>query len=160
MSLPVITVDTAQQWLTVSQHETVIFQAAVSTAKKGVGEQKGSEQTPRGRHIIRAKIGEGLPENSVFVGRRPTGEIYDETLAKQNPERDWVLTRILWLSGLEIGKNRLGNVDTMQRYIYLHGCPDSMPMGVADSHGCIRLRNRDMLELFALTPIHTPVVIT
>ena len=159
MPLPVITIDTAQQRLTLAQHDAVIFQTSVSTAKKGVGEQKGSERTPRGWHIIRAKIGEGLPENSVFVGRRPTGEIYGEDLARQYPERDWVLTRILWLSGLEIGKNRLGNVDTMQRYIYLHGCPDSLPMGIADSHGCIRLRNRDMIDLFSLTPIYTRVII-
>jgi lipoprotein-anchoring transpeptidase ErfK/SrfK len=126
----------------------LIFEAAVSTAKNGVGEQKNSGCTPLGKHIIRACIGQGQPVNTVFVGRRPTGEIFSEDLAKQFPDRDWILTRILWLSGLELGKNRLGNVDTMQRYIYIHGCPDSEPMGVPLSHGCIRMHNEALLRLF------------
>jgi lipoprotein-anchoring transpeptidase ErfK/SrfK len=128
----------------------LIFEAAVSTAKNGVGEQKNSGCTPLGKHIIRACIGQGQPVNTVFVGRRPTGEIFSEDLAKQFPDRDWILTRILWLSGLELGKNRLGNVDTMQRYIYIHGCPDSEPMGVPLSHGCIRMHNEALLRLFDL----------
>jgi len=126
----------------------LIFEAAVSTAKNGVGEQKNSGCTPLGKHIIRACIGQGQSVNTVFVGRRPTGEIFSEDLAKQFPDRDWILTRILWLSGLELGKNRLGNVDTMQRYIYIHGCPDSEPMGVPLSHGCIRMHNEALLRLF------------
>jgi hypothetical protein len=126
----------------------LIFEAAVSTAKNGVGEQKNSGCTPLGKHIIRACIGKGQPVNTVFVGRRPTGERFSEELAKQFPERDWILTRILWLSGLELGKNRLGNVDTMQRYIYIHGCPESEPMGVPLSHGCIRMHNEALLRLF------------
>jgi len=128
----------------------LIFEAAVSTAKNGVGEQKNSGCTPLGKHIIRACIGQGQSVNTVFVGRRPTGEIFSEDLAKQFPDRDWILTRILWLSGLELGKNRLGNVDTMQRYIYIHGCPDSEPMGVPLSHGCIRMHNEALLRLFDL----------
>ena len=105
---------------------------SVSTAKKGAGEETGSFQTPRGRHLIRAKIGAGCPENSVFVGRRPTGEIWTPQLADQYPGRDWILTRILWLSGCDAGFNRLGCVDTMRRYVYLHGCPDTATMGVRD----------------------------
>lgn len=120
----------------------------VSTAKLGIGQQKGSNQTPLGWHIARAKIGAGAAENSVFVGRRFTGEIYSPALAKQHPHRDWILTRIIWLSGCEIGHNRLGCVDTMQRYIYIHGTPDTEPMGVPESHGCIRMRNSDLIELF------------
>lgn len=136
-----------------------IFEASVSTALKGVGEQKQSGCTPRGLHEIRACIGTGQPENTVFVGRRPTGEIYTPKLGLQFPERDWILTRILWLSGLELGKNRLGNVDTMQRYIYIHGCPDSLPMGKPLSHGCIRMHNQDLLTLFALVNPGTKVLI-
>ena len=102
----------------------------VSTAKNGMGEQRGSECTPRGWHRVRAKIGSGLPLNTVFVGRRPTGEIYDETLGRQHPERDWILTRILWLGGLEPGKNRYGAVDTCWRYIYIHGTPDEQAISV------------------------------
>jgi len=131
----------------------------VSTAAKGVGERSGSHCTPRGRHVIRAKIGSGLPEDAVLVARRPSGEIYSPDLAATHPGRDWILTRILWLSGCEPGFNRLGDVDTMRRYIYIHGCPDGEPMSVPLSHGCIRMHNRDIIELFDLVPVHTTVEI-
>jgi lipoprotein-anchoring transpeptidase ErfK/SrfK len=132
---------------------------SVSTAKNGAGCEKNSGCTPLGRHMIRAKIGAGVAENTVFVGRRPTGEIWTPQLASQSPERDWILTRILWLSGMELGKNRLGNVDSMQRYIYIHGTPDIEPMGQPCSHGCVRMRNADVVELFDLVGVGTSVVI-
>lgn len=132
---------------------------AVSTAANGVGELSGSYCTPRGKHIIRAKIGAGQPENTVFVGRRPTGEIYMPELGAKFPMRDWILTRILWLSGCEKGFNRLGDNDTMRRYIYIHGTPDSVPLGIPDSHGCIRMRNADLIELFDIVPAGTAVEI-
>ncbi len=131
----------------------------ISSAKNGVGEQNGSYCTPRGRHIVRAKIGAGQLPNTVFVERRPTGETYSPELAMRFPKRDWILTRILWLSGCEPGYNRLGKVDTMRRAIYIHGSPDTAEMGVPGSHGCIRMRNRDIVELFDLTPVRTPVEI-
>ncbi len=131
----------------------------VSTAAKGPGEQWGSEQTPRGNHIIRAKIGAGAPMDAVFVGRRQTGECYSPALAAQYPARDWILTRILWLSGKDVGSNRLGNVDTMRRMIYIHGTPDTVPMGVPGSHGCIRMRNADLVALFDRVPAGCPVSI-
>lgn len=121
---------------------------AVSTAANGAGEANGSYCTPRGQHVIRAKIGAGQPENTVFVRRRPTGEIYTSALGAQFPERDWILTRILWLSGCERGFNRLGEVDTMRRLIYIHGSPDEVSMGVPGSHGCVRMRNADVMDLF------------
>lgn len=130
---------------------------AVSTAKNGAGEQRGSYMTPRGRHVIRAKIGAGQPENTVFVRRRPTGEVWSPELAAEHPGRDWILTRILWLSGKEPGVNRLGEVDTMRRYIYLHGSPDTAEMGCPGSIGCVRMRNRDIVELFDLVTPYTPV---
>ena len=136
---------------------TLIKRYAVSTAKNGVGEENGSNRTPRGRHLVRAKIGAGAAANTVFVRRRPTGEVWTPALADAQPGRDWILTRILWLSGCEPGKNRLGRVDTMRRYIYLHGSPDTVPMGIPASHGCIRLRNSDIIELFDLVPPGTPV---
>ena len=154
-----IIINIALQQLTLQSNERVIRQYSISSAKKGVGEQQGSEQTPRGRHIVRAKIGANLPLNTVFKARRPTGEIYSAELADQSPNRDWILTRILWLSGCEVGKNRGGNCDTMRRYIYIHGTPDSEPMGIPASHGCIRMRNVDLAELFTLTPIYTSVII-
>jgi L,D-transpeptidase YbiS len=132
----------------------------VSTSKNGAGEKYGSFCTPRGRHVIRAKVGAGAPVNAVFVKRRPTGEIYDAELGSRFPDRDWMLTRLLWLSGSEPGFNRLGNVDTMRRYIYIHGSPDSAVMGKPGSIGCIRMHNRDLLELFDLVEPGTPVEIT
>jgi lipoprotein-anchoring transpeptidase ErfK/SrfK len=131
----------------------------VSTARIGAGEQRGSYCTPRGRHIVRAKIGAGEPVNTVFVRRRPTGEIYTPSLGERYPGRDWILTRILWLSGCEPGFNRLGEVDTMRRFIYIHGSTDSVEMGKPGSIGCIRMRNPDMLELFDLVSPGTPVEI-
>lgn len=131
----------------------------VSTAKNGAGEQMGSEQTPRGLHIIRAKIGSHCKANTVFVGRRPTGELFHTDLRLQYPDRDWILTRILWLSGLEVGKNRLGGVDTMRRYVYIHGAPDDVPMGVPGSKGCIRMRNENIIELFEQVSVGTQVLI-
>lgn len=138
----------------------ILREYPVSTAKAGVGEVSGSYQTPRGQHIIRAKIGAGQPENTVFVRRRPTGELWSPTLGEEFPGRDWILTRILWLSGRETGCNRLGCVDTMRRYIYIHGSPDSAEMGLPGSHGCVRMRNADIVELFDLVPCYTEVEIT
>ncbi|HNV88664.1 MAG TPA: L,D-transpeptidase [Methylotenera sp.] len=132
---------------------------SISTAANGVGCEKDSGCTPLGEHIIRAKIGAGAVPNTVFVGRRATGEICTPALMAAFPDRDWILTRILWLSGKEVGKNRLGNVDTMQRYIYIHGVPDSMEMGKIGSHGCVRMRNSDVIELFDLIDAGIPVVI-
>ena len=137
--------------------DSLLRRYSVSTAGKGAGEINGSFQTPRGRHIIRAKIGAGAPDNTVFVRRRPTGEIWSPELAAAFPGRDWILTRILWLSGCQPGFNRLGNCDTMRRYVYLHGSPDNVAMGQPGSIGCIRMRNRDIVELFDLIPAYTPV---
>lgn len=149
-----------QQRLMFYEGDKLLFESLISTAENGVGEQSGSGCTPRGKHIIRAKIGAGLPENSVFVGRRSTGERYNEALAETFPNRDWVLTRILWLSGCELGYNRLGNVDTMRRYIYIHGCPDTLAMGKPASHGCIRMRNDDIITLFDHINVGASVVIS
>jgi len=143
-----IEINVTLQELWLKKGDEVLLHAPVSTATNGVGELAGSEQTPRGWHQIRAKIGGNLPENSVFIGRRPTGEICTPELYQTHPGRDWVLSRILWLSGLEVGKNRLGKVDTMRRYIYLHGTPDSVELGKPGSHGCVRMRNADVIELF------------
>lgn len=132
----------------------------VSTAARGAGETNGSYCTPRGRHVIRAKIGADLPAGTVFVARRPQKEFYSEDLEQSSPGRDWIMARILWLSGCEIGLNRLGNVDTMRRYIYIHGCPDRTPMGTPGSQGCIRMRNTDIIELYELVPVYTPVLIS
>ena len=133
---------------------------AVSTAKNGPGEKNGSFCTPRGRHIVSAKIGAGQPLGAVFVRRRPTGEVWTPEMHERYPGRVWILTRILWLSGREPGRNRLGEVDTMRRYIYIHGCPDSTELGKPGSIGCVRMRNRDIVELFDRVAPYTPVEIS
>ena len=155
-----INIHIATQQLDLLDHAgKVLRRYAVSTAANGVGEISGSYCTPRGKHVIRAKIGAGLPENTVLVRRRPSGEIYTAALGAQFPERDWILTRILWLSGCEPGFNRLGETDTMRRYIYIHGTPDSVTLGIPGSHGCIRMRNADLVELFDMVPAGTAVEI-
>lgn len=156
----VIEVSLPEQCLVLRRGGQELGRYLVSTAAAGAGEHHGSGCTPRGRHVVRARIGAGLPLGAVLVGRRPTGEIWSPALAGEYPGRDWILTRILWLSGCEPGRNRLGNVDTMRRYIYIHGTPESEPMGVPRSHGCIRMRNRDVLELFDRTPVGAEVRIS
>jgi lipoprotein-anchoring transpeptidase ErfK/SrfK len=152
-----LAVSLAAQSLVLCRGGEMLKRYAVSTSKYGAGERSGSHRTPRGRHLVRAKIGAGAPLNAVFRGRRPTGEIYSAELAAAFPDRDWILTRILWLSGTEVGRNRLGNVDTMRRYIYIHGTPDTEQLGVPGSIGCIRMGNRDLVELFDLVPVGTIV---
>ncbi|MEK7771350.1 MAG: L,D-transpeptidase [Pseudomonadota bacterium] len=137
-----------QQLDLLDEQGQIIRQYLISSARKGTGQENGSFCTPLGKHIIRARIGAGQAVNTVFIKRRPTGEIYSPELGQQYPKRDWILTRILWLSGCERGLNRLGSVDTMRRYIYIHGSPDSVEMGKPGSIGCIRMRNSDLLELF------------
>jgi hypothetical protein len=136
------------QTLDLLDGDRVVASFPVSTGSNGPGEERDSGCTPRGRHRIRLRIGDGCPANAVFVGRRPTGEIYSADLAAAEPDRDWILTRILWLTGAESGRNRGGRVDTLRRYIYIHGCPDLAPLGQPLSHGCIRMRNADLLALF------------
>lgn len=154
-----IDIDIGKQTLRLFDGETLLREYAVSTAANGVGQQEGSGCTPLGRHRIRARIGTGQPSGAVFVGRRPTGEVWSPQLAAEYPQRDWILSRILWLSGEQPGFNRLGNVDSMRRFIYIHGTPDSEPMGIPCSHGCVRMRNADVLELFDLVPVGCPVLI-
>lgn len=132
----------------------------VSTAKNGAGEAMGSECTPTGWHKIRAKIGETQPLNAVFIGRKPTGEIYTPALNKEYPQRDWILSRIIWLGGLEAGKNRYGSVDSTWRYIYIHGCPDELMTGTPESHGCIRMKNLDVIDLFNKVDINLKILIS
>ena len=157
--MPEIRVSVANQTLELWQGGSCQGHWSVSTALKGAGNQSGSNQTPLGLHRIRACIGAGEPEGAVFVGRRPTGEIYTPLLAEQYPQRDWILSRILWLCGEEKGVNRGGSVDSQRRYIYIHGTPDTEPMGVPLSHGCVRMRNQDVMDLYERVGPGTRVVI-
>ncbi len=156
---PAIVIDLRQQTLDWYGADGEHRRWPVSTALNGPGEAEHSGCTPRGRHYVRALIGQGQPEATVFVGRRPTGETWSAELSRQQPERDWILSRIIWLCGLESGFNRGPGVDTFRRYIYIHGTPDSEPMGEARSHGCIRMRNRDVIDLFDRLSPGVPVAI-
>ena len=156
---PYLYISIADQCLQLIDNNKIVFEVQIASAKNGVGEQSGSECTPRGWHKIRAKIGANCPENTVFIGRRGTGELYCDELQKQHPGRDWILTRIMWLSGLQPGFNRLGSQDSMRRYIYIHGCPDSHKMSVPSSHGCIKMRNSEVIELFDRVDTGIPVLI-
>ena len=158
--MPRIEISIPRQTLVLyDDHGAKLREYSVSTAKNGAGEMRGSYCTPRGGHVIRAKIGAGAPANTVFVARRPTGEVWSPELAAKFPNRDWILTRILWLSGCEPGFNRFGEVDTMRRYIYIHGSPDAVAMGTPGSIGCVRMRNADIIELYDLVPPGTSVEI-
>lgn len=152
-----IDIDLTRQTLQLRDGDRVVSDYLVSTGSNGIGEINGSGCTPRGRHIVRAKIGAGVPVGSVMVRRRATGEIWTPELHANNPKRDWILTRIMWLSGTELGRNRLGCVDTFRRYIYLHGTPDTTQLGVPGSKGCVRMRNADIIELFDRIPVGTEV---
>ena len=147
----------SKQQLDLIDNSNIVISYPVSTALNGAGEKMGSECTPTGWHKIRAKIGSSQPVNSVFAGRRATGEIYSSELSKQFPERDWILSRVLWLGGLEPGKNRYGQVDSTWRYIYIHGCPDELMTDKPESHGCIRMKNQDVIDLFKQVDVDTLV---
>jgi len=157
MTVDRVIINVAQQKLFTFSGDNLIKTYLVSTAIRGTGNEKGSYCTPLGKHIIRAKIGKGLPLGAVFIARRWTNEIYDESLAARLPGRDWVLSRILWLCGCQAGVNRLGSVDTMARYIYIHGTPNAHLLGSPASHGCIRVSNEDVIELFDLLGLGTKV---
>ena len=154
-----IKVSIDEQRLQLLESGHIVMDVAVSTAANGPGERMHSECTPRGWHRIRARIGAGAVANTVFVGRRATGEIYTPELKQRHPDRDWMLTRILWLCGMEPGRNRLGDRDSMRRYIYIHGCPEEDAMGTPSSHGCIKMRNAEVIELFDRVPAGTRVLI-
>lgn len=147
------------QQLYLKRGRRVLASYPVSTARNGAGEIIDSECTPRGEHVIAEKIGAGAPPNTVFVERQPTGEIYTPELRARFPQRDWILTRILWLAGAEPGKNQGGDVDTYRRCIYIHGAPDEVAMGVPGSRGCIRMRGADVVDLFDRVEVGTRVVI-
>ena len=155
-----IQITISAQQLTLLDGDKMIKQYSISTARNGIGEEMDSECTPRGGHIISEKIGGECEPNSVFVGRIPTGEIYEPVLRELQPERDWILTRILWLSGTEEGKNKGGKIDSHDRYIYIHGSPDDVEIGRPGSRGCIRMRNSDIVELYDLVDEGITVEIT
>jgi len=154
-----IKISISKQQLFLFDGRDILKKYSISTAKNGMGERKNSECTPRGEHIIAEKIGHGAKKDSVFVGRVETNELYNLEIRDLHPDRDWILTRILWLSGTEEGKNKGGDVDSYDRYIYIHGSPEDIKMGKPGSKGCVRMRNSDVIELFELVSVGTIVTI-
>ena len=154
-----IDIDLGLQRLRLLNGDGRVFEAPVSTATNGAGEVQDSERTPRGWHEICEKIGAAAPMNAVFVGRKATGELYTPKLRERHPQRDWILTRILWLSGLEPGKNCGGALDSRARYIYIHGCPADVALAAPGSRGCIRMRNEQVIDLFNRVRVGTRVFI-
>lgn len=148
MTEPRIRISLSKQQLQLCDADLAIQTWPISSAANGAGQTMNTGCTPLGRHRLRLKIGQGCAPNTVFIGRRPTGEIYTDALGADQPQRDWILSRILWLTGCEPGYNRGGQCDTLRRYIYIHGTPDSEPMGIPVSHGCIRMRNDALIQLF------------
>lgn len=160
MTEPWIRIRIDDQRLELLEDDAIVRSWPVSTAANGAGERDGSEKTPRGRHEIREKIGAEAPDRAVFVGREQTGEVCTPEHFAAEPERDWILTRILWLGGCEPGRNSGGDVDTYDRYVYIHGTPDEERIGTPLSHGCIRMRNADVIELFERVEVGVRVEIT
>lgn len=156
---PYIEISLREQRLWLREGERTLASYFCSTSRNGPGEIQDSECTPRGWHAVEEKIGADCAPGTVFVTRRPTGEIYTTELRACSPGRDWILTRILWLTGLEPGRNQGGNVDSRNRYIYIHGAPDDDPMGIPGSRGCVRMRNSDIVELFERVSVGTRVYI-
>ncbi|MCL5271976.1 MAG: L,D-transpeptidase [Gammaproteobacteria bacterium] len=155
----IIFISLVKQEMNCFENDKVVFTYRVSTGKNGAGEIKNSECTPRGWHRIYSRLGLECQINSVLVAREWTGELYSEQLASQFPDRDWILTRILQLDGLEPGRNKGGNVDTLERYIYIHGTPDTTQLGTPGSHGCIRMNNMEIIELATWVTTDTLVCI-
>jgi len=159
MTKPSIEINLTTQKLILRLAHDAYEQYGISSAANGPGEKMDSERTPRGQHVVDEKIGGGCERNTVFVGRRPTGEIYNRKLREENPDRDWILTRILWLRGLEEGRNCGGEVDSKARYIYIHGTPEDTNMLEPGSRGCVRMANSDVERLFDQVDVGTVVTI-
>lgn len=147
-----IAVSLERQTLELLLDEGRSIEYRISTAARGAGSTRGSYCTPLGAHRVKLKIGSGCPARTVFAGRRPTGELFSEDLRLAFPGRDWILSRILWLQGLERGINRGSEVDTLRRFVYIHGTADEDKIGEPASHGCIRMKNDDVIQLFELVP--------
>ena len=127
----------------------VLFRTSISSAKKGVGNQQGSLQTPLGLHCIAEKIGDGCVLGEIFKGRESITERAVIEIEPRSTGLDCITSRILWLQGLELGFNKSGEVDSYQRYIYIHGTHEEGLIGQPASIGCIRMRNQDVIELYA-----------
>jgi len=155
----IIYVSVKNQKMYYISNDVIIKEYLISTAKKGVGNIKNSDKTPLGLHFIKEKIGSKTPLNGRMIGRVFYGQIatiYSDTTTSKT---DDITSRILWLSGYEKDINKGGNVDSYERYIYIHGTSEEGKIGTPASYGCIRMLNRDVIELYSMTKIGTKVLI-
>jgi len=157
---PVAVVDVARQTLTLAQDGSVLRVFRVSTARAGIGSAEGSGQTPPGRHRVCRLFGHSAAPGQVFVSRRAVkGLVIPRTDWCVPSSKDYVLTRILWLEGLDPGLNRGPGIDSRTRYIYIHGTNQEHLLGTPASHGCIRMANDDVVELFAFVRRHRDLIV-
>ena len=155
-----IKINIAEQQLSLLDEDgNMIHQYPVSTSKKGSGNQNGSEQTPLGMHRIKNKLGGAMPVNEVFIGRVPHGSLEECIERELDLPDDVIMSRIMWLEGMEPGRNQGGYVDTYERYIYIHGTNHEDTIGMPNSIGCIRMRNNDVVDLFRLVEVGSEVLI-
>lgn len=147
-----------RQKLYLIQNGKLIHEFEVSTAKNGAGCEKGSQKTPIGLHEIRRKIGDNVPLAGQFNFKKHNGEIADINLSDSPTEEDYILTRILTLRGLEEGINKGEGIDSYERAIYIHGTADEGLIGKPASHGCVRMKNEEIIKLYDLIEENTKVV--
>ena len=155
----VLIVEVTQQKLYVVKEEKVIRTYPISTSKYGIGNEDGSNKTPVGTHRIYEKVGEGVKIGTIFKARISTGRIANISHDSTDVEQDFIITRIMCLEGLEPGVNKGKGIDSCDRRIYIHGTPEEGLIGTPASHGCIRMKNDDVVELFDLVKIGTLVEI-
>jgi lipoprotein-anchoring transpeptidase ErfK/SrfK len=155
-----IKINVKKQQLTLLDEEgNILQQYPVSTSKYGTGNQSGSEKTPLGLHRIKDKLGGAMPVNEVFIGRIPHGNLDECKERGVDLPDDVIMSRVMWLEGMEPGRNQGGYVDTYQRYIYIHGTNHEESIGTPSSIGCIRMRNQDVVDLYRLVDIGSEVLI-
>lgn len=152
-----IEIDISQQRLYVYEDKSILASYPISSSSFGEGQIVNSYKTPLGKHKILTKIGTNVEKNTIFVSRENMNQVAEIVHERHNNENDYVTSRILWLDGLEEGHNKGGNVDSFKRYIYIHGTHEEGLIGEKASHGCIRMFNNDVIELFSYIPEETEV---
>jgi len=155
----IIFVSISEQKLYFIKDSKVVKEYPISSAKKGTGSKKNSDKTPLGLHSVKEKHGNNTPINGRMIGRVFYGQIATIYTDTTSSKTDDITSRILWLTGEEEGINKGGDLDSYQRYIYIHGTSEEGKIGKAASHGCIRMKNKDVIELYSITKLNTKVLI-
>ena len=152
-----IEVSISEQRLYVLDSDTIVRSYPISSSSFGEGQTENSFKTPLGEHEIQTKIGTYVPKYQFFVSREHVSQEVAVIEEEIDSPDDFITTRIMWLTGKNEGFNKGGNVDSFKRFIYIHGTHEEGLIGKKASHGCIRMLNQDVLELFRIIPTKTPV---